>query len=309
MIYTVTMNPAVDLIIALHAPLQAGEVNRAASEAFFFGGKGVNVSLVLRELGVESTALGFSAGFTGAALEEYLASKEIAAKFIRLKNGFSRINVKLLGESDTEINNSGPAVDAGSLEAFYRSLDSLTAADTLVLSGSAPQGVPKDIYASAAACANHRGARLVVDAAGDLLRSALPHHPFLIKPNREELSALFGAPCDTEAAVIDRMYDLQESGAQNVLVSLGGDGALLRLANGETYRAPAAKGKTVSTTAAGDSMLAGVLAALSRGASFPEALALGTAAGGATAFSAGVADRERILSVFETVKDGVIRIG
>ncbi len=308
MIYTVALNPALDLLLPVQA-LRPGAVARAASEAVRFGGKGVNVSLVLRALGVPSTAMGFAAGFTGEALTAFLEAQGIPTRFLRLPEGFTRINVKLTGAADAEINAPGPAVRPQDVEAFLADLGALRQGDTLVLSGSVPPGAGEDVYARAAALARERGARTVVDAAGALLKNAVREGVFLVKPNREELEALFGETLESDAAVLEKMRALQVRGAENVLTSLGGDGALLLTGNGEVYRAAAAKGTVRSTTAAGDSMLAGVLAALEKGKTFPETLELGTAAGGATAFSVGVAGFQKIMAVYEMVKGTVKRVG
>ncbi|MGN0478169.1 MAG: 1-phosphofructokinase family hexose kinase, partial [Hominenteromicrobium sp.] len=188
-------------------------------------------------------------------------------------------------------------------------LEALSPADTLVLSGSAPRSLPQDIYARIARCTAEKGARLVVDASGELLTSTLPYRPFLIKPNREELSALFGEPADTDEAVLALVGRLQAQGAQHVLISMAGDGALLCTADGAVYRAPAAKGTVVNSVGAGDSMVGGFLAGYERTGDFAEALALGTAAGGATAFSVGIAGFQKIMAIYESVKAGVRRIG
>lgn len=308
MIYTVTLNPAVDYVMGLSA-LVPGQINRAERENIVFGGKGINVSVMLHTLGVESVALGFVAGFTGDAVENGLAAEGIQTNFQRVENGFSRINVKLHAGVETEINGSGPEIDADTYAAFLKTLSALTAADTLVLSGSVPRSLPKTVYAEIAVRAADSGARLVADAAGRLLLDTLSAEPFLIKPNRAELSELFDAPAETEAQTLALARKLQEKGAQNVLVSMAGDGALLLLKTGEAYRAPAAAGTVVNSVGAGDAMVGGFLAAVSRGKSFEEALALGTAAGGATAFSIGTAPFQKVMAIFEAVRAGVTRIG
>ena len=308
MICTVTLNPAVDLVLALDG-LSLGEVNRTSTENIVIGGKGINVSLLLKALGVESTALGFVAGFTGEAVRAGVEEKGVRADFVTLDEGFTRINVKLHAVCETEINGSGPVIPPEKLEQFFRQLEALQNGDTLVLSGSIPKSLPVDIYAQIAAKTAGNGVRLVVDAAGELLRAVLPHRPFLIKPNRDELAALFGEKPETDADVLALAERLQKMGARNVLVSMAGDGALLRTEDGRCYKAPAAKGTVVNSVGAGDSMVGGFLAALARGEDLVGALALGTAAGGATAFSVGIADQEKIMAVYETVKTGVECIG
>ena len=308
MIYTVTLNPAVDLVLSLDA-LNPGEVNRTKTEHVVIGGKGINVSLLLKALGVESTALGFTAGFTGELIRTGVENAGVRTDFIELDDGFTRINVKLHAECETEINGSGPAIPEEKLVQFFAQLETLQRGDMLVVSGSVPKSLPADIYAQIAARVEKNGVRLVVDAAGDLLRAVLPYHPFLIKPNRDELAALFGEKPETDEAVLNLAKRLQDMGARHVLVSMAGDGALLRTEDGRCYKAKAAKGTVVNSVGAGDSMVGGFLAGLERGEDLPDALALGTAAGGATAFSVGIADREKILSVYETVKTGVECIG
>lgn len=308
MIYTVTLNPAVDYVVSLDA-LAPGKINRAASEHVVFGGKGVNVSLMLHALNTPSIALGFTAGFTGEAIRAGVEAQGVRTDFVALESGFSRINVKLYAGEETEINGCGPEIPADKLELFLDKLRVLTPADTLVLSGSVPPSLPGDVYARIASIAAEKGAQLVVDAAGKLLLSTLPHRPFLIKPNREELSALFGAPADTDDDVQALAHRLQEEGAHHVLVSMAGDGALLCTASGESYRVAAAKGTVVNSVGAGDSMVGGFLAAFQKTGSLPEALALGAAAGGATAFSVGIAGFQKVMALYERLRTEVTRIG
>ena len=282
MIYTVTFNPAVDYVVTADT-FRTGKTNRTKTESIVFGGKGVNVSLLLHALHTKSIALGFIAGFT-------------------------RINLKLHAEEETELNGSGPEISENELKNFFEKLGALTPQDTLVLSGSVPKSLPKDIYAQIAKLAQIKGVRLIVDAAGDLLLSTLEFQPFLVKPNREELSEMFRAPADTEEQVTALAEELKKRGAKNVLVSMAGDGALLYTETGEVYFAPAAKGTLINSTGAGDSMVGGFLAEFTRSGSFEKALAMGTAAGGATAFSVGIAGFQKIMAVHESVKAGVQRV-
>ena len=304
MIYTVTLNPAVDYVLSL-SEMTPGVINRTNTENVVFGGKGINVSLMLKSLNTESTALGFVAGFTGDAIRAGVEAAGVHTDFIALENGFTRINVKIHAGEETEINGNGPDIPDDKLERFFAQLDTLKDGDTLVVSGSVPRSLPKDIYAQIAARTAGKGVRLIVDAAGELLRSVLPYHPYLVKPNKHELSALFGVPAETDEEVLQLAAKLQEMGAQHVLISMAGDGALLRTADGKTYKAPAAKGTVVNSVGAGDSMVGGFLAALSHGEDLKEALALGTAAGGATAFSVGIADFDKIMAIYEAVKNEV----
>lgn len=294
MIYTVTFNPALDYVMQVGTLLH-GETNRSTRETLHFGGKGINVAVVLSRLGIPVTAWGFIAGFTGEALETAVRAEGIHTDFIRLKAGNTRINVKLKGNTETEINADGPAVDAQALGALYRQLNTLKAGDTLVLAGSVPTSLPRDIYAQIMMRLQGRDIRLAVDATGELLQAVLPYRPFLIKPNLRELEELSGRTLDTPAAVTAAAKELQAQGAQNVLVSLGKGGALLIDATGETHSVAAHKGTPIDTVGAGDSMVAGFLAGVDRG--YAHALALGNAAGGATAFSKGLATKEEITAL------------
>jgi 1-phosphofructokinase len=295
MIYTVTFNPAIDYVMRLSV-LRQGETNRTSTSDIQFGGKGINVSCVLRELGVENTALGFVAGFTGDALAEYLSTLGIRTDFIRLPEGNTRINVKLKtpegSAKETEINAAGPAIPNECLQALLAKLDTLTEGDTLVLAGSIPTSLPRDIYSRILARLAGRGIRFAVDAEGALLTAVLPYHPFLIKPNRTELEGIVGRVLPTDDDLREAAANLQEMGAQNVLVSLGGDGALLLDEHGKFHRCPAHPITPVNTVGAGDSMVAGFLAGMDKG--YDYALKLGLACGGATAGAEGLATAESI---------------
>lgn len=298
MIYTVTFNPALDYVIHLDK-LELGETNRCYGEELYFGGKGVNVSLVLRELGKENTALGFVAGFTGAALEENLRNQGINAEFIHLKEGLTRINVKMKAEQETEINAQGPAIDAEALAALFAKLDTLTEGDTLVLAGSIPASLPADIYEKIMARLQGKGIRFVVDATGKLLMNVLKYNPFLIKPNHRELEELVGRPLNGSAEIAEGAKELQGLGARNVLISRGKDGALLLDENGKVSEMPAVGGKPVNTVGAGDSMVAGFIAGVEQG--YEYALKLGSAAGGATACQAGLAKAKDIEALLKQI--------
>lgn len=296
MIYTVTFNPAIDLVMRT-AQLKSGEVNRANGEEMMFGGKGINVSMVLRELGVESVALGFVAGFTGEAIERGVRSAGVKTDFIRLESGFSRINVKIKAGDETELNGSGPDISESALEKLLAQLDGLQDGDTLVLAGSVPPSMPADIYERILARLSGRGIRAAVDAQGELLRDVLKYRPYLIKPNDRELGELFGVEIESPAQARQYAERLQLQGARNVLVSMAEKGAVLLDEEGREHFCAACRGEVRNSVGAGDSMLAGFLAGAERG--FDEALRLGTAAGGATAFSDGLARRmdiERLLA-------------
>ncbi len=294
MIYTVTLNPALDYNVYL-ADFTAGETNRTQREELLFGGKGINVSTVLTELDEPTVALGFVAGFTGEALCAALTARRVAHEFVTLPAGQTRINVKIKADKESEINAAGPDVPKASLDAFFRKLDALRAGDTLVLAGSVPRSVPKDIYEQMILRVKNRHVRVVVDAERDLLLRILPYRPFLIKPNLRELSDMVERELITDGDIADAARELQKQGAQNVLVSLGGKGALLLDEHGKVHRAPAVGGAPVNTVGAGDSMVAGFLCGVAKG--YPYALRLGLAAGGATASSAGLATGDEIAAL------------
>lgn len=294
MIYTVTFNPAVDYVVHLNA-FTPGETNRSVSEEVYFGGKGINVSIILAQLGMESTALGFVAGFTGEALEKALVAGGTRTDFIRLPEGMTRINVKMKGNCETEINASGPRIDAASLEKLFAKLEVPQAGDTLVLAGSVPGSLPADIYEQILKKLSGRGIRFVVDATGKLLLNVLKYRPFLIKPNRAELEEICGRKLDTQEKLVEGASELKAMGAQNVLISLGKDGALLLDEHGKVHTHEVLGGKPVNTVGAGDSMVAGFIAGCEKG--YEHALLMGVAAGGATACAKGLATREEIFAL------------
>ena len=302
MIYTVTLNPALDYGMRLSAPLALGETNRAEGLPLQCGGKGINVSLVLGQLEEPSVALGFAAGQTGRWLMEMLDAAGLDQRFILLEEGQTRINVKLKGDEETEINGSGPCITEAALSRLEEQLAALTAGDVLVLAGSVPTGLGADIYRRLMAPAAARGVQCVVDTTGQALLAVQPCRPLLVKPNRAELAALYGQPLPDDAAVSRAAAWLQNQGARNVLVSLGGAGALLRDEAGKTWRMPAVGGRPVNTVGAGDSMVAGFLAAYLRGEGSAKALMLGSAAGGATACSPVLAARADILALLDGMK-------
>lgn len=291
MIYTVTFNPAIDYVVHCDE-FSLGSVNRTSSEAMFFGGKGINVSLVLAQLGVSSCALGFTAGFTGEAIENGIASLGIKSEFIRVREGFSRINVKLKSGVETEINGQGPVISEDELQRLFDRLSQLSDGDTLVLAGSVPKSLPDDVYEQILARLSGRDIRTIVDASGELLRKVLKYRPYLIKPNDIELAALFDTELRSDDDIIYYCKKLQELGARNILVSMAEKGSLLLTESGEVYREGVCRGEVRNSVGAGDSMVAGFIAGLSEG--FGYALKLGTACGGATAFSDGLAERKDI---------------
>ncbi len=299
MIYTVTTNPSLDYYMELSA-FAAGSINRSQKETLVAGGKGINVSIVLARLGADTCALGFAAGHTGDLLCTLLQESGCESDFVRLPSGSTRINVKILCEPETAINGAGPAIDEQSAKALCEKLDKLCADDILVLSGNL-QGSGENLYQILGACANRAGAKLVVDAQTDALRQTLSLHPWLIKPNRDELAEFFGASADTDEQVRKLAQELQQMGARNVLVSLGADGAMLLGEDGTCLRAYVEEiAPAISTVGAGDSMVAGFLAGYRQGA--VEALRLASAAGTATAFCTVLAEKEDILRLRESIR-------
>ena len=301
MIYTVTFNPAIDYVVRLGNPLQPGAVNRAAGEDCVLGGKGINVSGVLAQLGVESVALGFIAGETGAWLERGLTAQGLHTDFIWLENGMTRINVKIKAGQETELNGAGPNIPESAMQALETKLDALQKDDMLILAGSIPSCLPQSTYERLLARLQGRGVRAVVDATQDLLLKVLPYKPFLIKPNNHELSEIVRHELTTDDEIVAAAAGLQAQGARNVLVSMAGDGALLLDENGAVHRIGCPKGKVVNSVGAGDSMVAGFVAGYLRTGNYRYALRLGTACGSATAFSVGLATKEKINELLETI--------
>lgn len=303
MVYTVTFNPAVDYVIHTDEII-AGGVNRTRSEEIYFGGKGINVSTVLSRLGVKSRALGFVAGFTGDAIEKGAAEKGIETDFVHLKNGFSRINVKIKSGSaalpctETEINGQGPEIDCEALDLLFDKLDDISDGDTIILAGSIPSSMPDDIYERILERLQNKNIKVVVDATKDLLTNVLKYKPFLVKPNNHELGDIFGVTLKTHGEIAEYAQKLRDMGARNVLVSMAGDGALLLDENGTTRICCACRGTVKNSVGAGDSMVAGFVAGLEQN-DYEYALKLGTAAGGATAFSDGLAEKELIDELFK----------
>ncbi len=300
MVYTVTFNPALDYVVHMEQ-LVIDAVNRSRKEAVFYGGKGINVSAVLHHLGVASKALGFVAGFTGEEIEKGLRKQGINTDFVHLKEGMSRINVKIKAEKETEINGQGPDISEEELKELFQKLDALKEGDMLVLAGTIPASLPSDVYETIMERLSGKGVSVVVDATKDLLLKVLKYHPFLIKPNNHELGEMFGVVCRTEEDIQKYAQKLQEQGAENVLVSMAGDGAFLLTREKKTYRIGVPKGKVINSVGAGDSMVAGFLAGYLAEPDYEKALRLGTAAGSATAFSEGLAQKEDIERLYDSL--------
>lgn len=303
MVYTITLNPAFDYVMFVDE-LQSRDINRSRSEALYCGGKGINVSTVLKELDVPSVAWGFIAGFTGEELARRLEADGIRADFTRVKRGLTRINVKIKAQEEVDVNANGPEVDEEEIAALMEKLSEAKAGDVVILAGAPPRNLPADIYQRMLLRLDGKGVRFVVDAEGDLLKNALPYKPLLIKPNHHELAGLFGVKdALTEEEIVRYARLLQKEGAQNVLVSRGGDGAILVDETGEVHKIGALPGKVVNTVGAGDSMVAGFVAGVIKTGDYGYALKLGSACGNATACMEGLATREAIARVLDTIEN------
>ncbi|MEE6147145.1 1-phosphofructokinase [Olsenella sp. YH-ols2223] len=293
MIYTVTLNPAIDYV--MHPlTLDMGFTNRSSSEEIHIGGNGINISTLLNELGVSNVVLGIAAGFTGEYLIHRLQEKGIASSFVLLDKGNTRINVKLQGIVMTMVNGMGPKISQKKVDELLDRIDGIGEGDTLVLTGSIPKSLPDNMYDVIMRRLDGRGIRFVVDAPGDLLMESLSAKPFLIKPNNHEVGRIFGAQPETPEDCMPYAHKLHELGAQNVIVSCGGHGAALVDENDEEHIVPTAKIKLVNATGAGDSMVAGFIAKVNEGASFEDALIFASACGTATAGSKAIAKRSTI---------------
>ena len=299
-IYTVTFNPSLDYIVTVKE-FALGKTNRTVTEQMLPGGKGINVSTVLANLGIESTALGFTAGFTGEEIVKRVQNLGFTCDFIRVPEGFSRINIKMKDFDGTEINGKGPVIGAAEVEQLFHRLDQLKEGDVLVLAGSIPASMPDSTYRDIMSRLSDKGILFVVDATGELLLNVLEYHPFLIKPNNHELGEIFGVQLKTREAVIPYARKLRERGARNVLVSMAGQGAVLVDENGAVYELPAPLGKLVNAVGAGDSMVAGFLAGWMFKKEYLHAFKMGIAAGSASAFSELLATEAEIIRVYDSL--------
>ena len=303
MIYTVTFNPALDYIMRVPS-LETDTVNRTDSESVFYGGKGINVSIILSRLEVPNVALGFIAGFTGREIQDGVKAQGVETKFIPLEQGLSRINVKIKNaekKEETEINAQGPKIPEDKLQELYEQLEQLTADDMLVLAGSIPNTLPSDVYEQIMKRLQSKQVPIVVDATKDLLKNVLKYHPFLIKPNNFELGEMFGVTLHSKEEIVHYAKELQKLGARNVVVSMAGDGSILVTEDGEVHQMGVAKGTVKNSVGAGDSMVAGFVAGYIQKGEYAYALKLGTAAGGATAFSDDLATREKIQETLKSL--------
>ena len=300
MIYTVTFNPSLDYIVSVN-DFQLGLTNRTDSELILPGGKGINVSTILMNLGIDSTAFGFAAGFTGEEIIREVEAMGIRSDFIKIDSGISRINLKLKNIDGTEINGSGPEISEEKIEELLRKLDILGEGDILVLAGSIPATMPADMYSTIMERLQHKNVTFIVDATKDLLINVLKYKPFLIKPNNHELGELFDVKLTTREEVIPYGKKLQKQGARNVLISMAGEGAVLVAEDGSVYEAPAPKGTLVNAVGAGDSMVAGFTAGWIEKKDYRHAFYMGVSAGSASAFSEYLATKEEIMDLYEKV--------
>lgn len=300
MIYTVTVNPAIDYVI--HADnIILGQVNRTQGEEIYFGGKGINVSVVLNNLGIKSTALGFIAGFTGEAIENGVSALGIKTDFTKLQNGITRINVKIKSAQETDINGQGPDISDDEIDQLFAKIDKIQDGDILILAGSIPNTLPEDLYERILEKVCNKKIYFVVDATKDLLVNTLKFKPFLVKPNNFELGEIFGKTLTSDDDIVFYAKKLQELGAKNVLVSLAAKGAILITETGECFKTGTPQGKVKNSVGAGDSMVAGFIAGYLEKGDYGYALKFGTAAGSATAFSEGLGSKDLIMQLLSTL--------
>lgn len=300
MIYTITFNPSLDYIVTV-PEFKLGAVNRTEKEILFPGGKGINVSIVLKNLGMESTILGFTAGFTGEEIRRRVQELGCKEELITVENGYSRINLKLRSKEESEINGMGPVIEQEVINQLYRQLEGLRKGDILVLAGSIPSSMPDTMYSDIMQFLEGKGIQVVVDATRDLLVNVLKYHPFLIKPNNHELGEIFGVELKEKAEVLKYAKKLQEQGARNVLVSMAGEGAVLAAEDGSVYESVAPKGHVVNSVGAGDSMVAGFLYGYLRSEMYKTAFQVGVATGSASAFSENLATKAEVEMVLKTM--------
>lgn len=293
MIYTVTFNPSIDYIVDVKN-FELGSVNRTSAELMFPGGKGINVSMVLSNLGFENTALGFLAGFTGKSVQKMLEVNGVNADFIEVEEGLTRINVKIRAQQESEINGMGPAIKESDIKKLYEKLDNIKDGDILVLAGSIPAVMPETMYSDIMGHLKDKDVKIVVDATKDLLLNVLKYKPFFIKPNNHELGEIFDVELNTRDEVVPYAKKMQEKGARNVLVSMAGEGAVLVAEDGQVYKSPCPEGKVKNSVGAGDSMVAGFIAGYLESGDYKKALNKGLVTGSASAFSDNLATKEEV---------------
>ena len=300
MIYTITFNPALDYISKVDN-FEIGKINRTKEEKILPGGKGLNVSTVLKNLGFQSTALGFIAGFTGEELKRSIEEKEIKTDFIKVEKGITRINVKISSKEETALNGNGPEITEEDIKKLLEKIKNIKNEDIVILAGNTPKCINNNIYEIICKILEQNDVRFIVDATKELLMNILKYKPFLIKPNKEELEETFKEKIDAKEDIVAHAKKLQTMGAQNVLISLGGDGAILVTTNDEVYFSKAPKGKVVNTVGAGDSMVAGFIAGYEKNGDFEQAFKMGIATGSASAFSMNLATAEEVASLLKEI--------
>lgn len=301
MFYTVTLNPALDYISQVD-DFGIGKINRTKTEKILPGGKGLNVSMVLKNLGIDSVAIGFIAGFTGDELRKQMEQKGVKTEFIKVQNGITRINVKISSNQETALNGIGPDIDEKNIEELLQKINEITSDDLVILSGNIPKSIPKNIYPIICDILEKNNVTFVVDATRELLIDVLKYKPFLIKPNKEELEETFKVKITTKDELVTYAKKLQDMGAQNVLISLGGDGAILLNKEGKVYYSKAPKGKVINTVGAGDSMVAGFLAGYKKTKDYEQAFKMGIATGSASAFSMDLATAKEVEDLLKDIK-------
>ncbi len=303
MIYTLTLNPSIDYIVGIDN-LETGKVNRNSYDKILPGGKGINVSIVLSNCGVKSCALGFVGGFSGEYIKKAVKKAGVKTDFVLLKNGISRINVKIKAEEETEINASGPEISDYDKSRLEKKLRKIKSGDFLVLAGSVPKGFGKDFYSNIMKSLPEN-LNVVVDAEGELLTNTLKYRPFLVKPNIFELEQIFGVKISHKAEIVKYAKELQNMGAKNVIVSMGGDGAVFLTEEGKCMFSPAPKGKVINTTGSGDSTVAGFLYSISKKMNFEDAFLFAVSCGSACAFSENLAEFHNVVKIFENIKENI----
>ena len=300
MIYTITFNPALDYISQVEN-FKIGKINRTKTEKILPGGKGLNVSTVLKNLGIESTALGFIAGFTGKELKRNIEEKGIKTDFIKVEKGITRINVKISSNEETALNGNGPEITEEDINKLLEKIEKITKEDMVILAGNIPRCINNDIYEIICKTLERTNVTFVVDATKELLMNVLKYKPFLIKPNKEELEETFKEKIETKEEIIVHAKKLQLIGAQNVLISLGGEGAILLTTEGKEFYSKAPKGKVLNTVGAGDSMVAGFIAGYEKSGDFEQAFKMGIATGSASSFSMNLATAEEVANLLKEI--------
>ena len=304
MIYTITFNPALDYVIKMQN-LKIGKINKSPKEYIYPGGKGINVSIVLKVLEQETTAMGFIAGFIGEEIEKQVQKYGVKTDFIKIENENSRINIKILEETqETAINAKGPYIEEKYIELLYKKLERIEDKDSLVLSGSVPNGISSNIYETICQKLKNKNIKIIVDSTGELLLKTLKYKPYLIKPNQQELEEIFNTKIGNKDQALEYAKKLQEKGAQNVIISMGSKGAVLLDENGYSYKINALNTKdAINTVGAGDSMVAGFVAGYEKTKDYVQAFRMGVATGSASAFSENLATASEVEKLLQEIKE------